>query len=107
MLARKLDDLDRVPHKVVLANCLEPKSLDAERAASHFRIPDEHARRKGLAFDLRPAERVDQEAEHVLLATIQPGLAAYSGLRRLEVGGKVEKHGEQLVVPQPRVADAV
>ena len=107
VLAGELDDLNRVPDDVVLADCLKPEGLDAERAFADFAVPDEEAGREDLALDLGLAGRVNEEDQHVLLAGVEPGAAGFvlaaegSPLGRLEVGGELRKHGENVGVVEP------
>jgi hypothetical protein len=77
-----------IPDDVILANCLELKCLNAQRAASYLAVPKEKAGREGLTIDFRPAGWVDEKAEHVLLSTIEPGRTIHAALRRLEVSGE-------------------
>ena len=104
---RKLDDLGRVPHDVVRTDRLEPEGLDADAAAADLRIPDEHAGGEGLAADLGPAGRVDEEAEHVLLPAVQAGRPVEAFRRGLEADGEFLDHGQQVGVEKPRVAGGV
>ena len=104
---RKLDDLRRVPHDVVRTDRLEPESLDADAAAADLGIPDEHAGGEGLAADLGPAGRVDEEAEHVLLASVQAGRPVEAFRRGLETNGEFLDHGQQIGVEKPGVAGGV
>jgi hypothetical protein len=62
VLSRELDDFDRIPDDVIATDRLEPKSLNAERSASDFGVPNEKAGRERLAVDLGPASRIDQSS---------------------------------------------
>ena len=55
MLARKLDDLDGIPHDVVLTHRLQPKCLHTERPSSDLRIPDEETWGERFAVDFDSA----------------------------------------------------
>src|SRR5262249_29157343 len=53
------------------------------------------------------AEWIDEETEQILLPTIEACGSIHTGLRRLKVGGELLEHGQEIVVPEPRVIDAV
>jgi len=128
VLATELDDLGRVPDDVILADRLKPECLRADRPLADLRVPDEETRSEGLALDLGPSGRVDQEAEHVLLAAIQTRRRRGLGIRnerdvvvgdlrlvsadvgrlwRHEVRRELANHREQVGVVQPGVARPV
>ena len=89
VLAGEVHHFDGIPDDVVLAHGLEPERLDADGAAADLAVPHEESRGEGLAADVRPAGRVDEEAEHVLLPSVQPGCAVEAFLRRLEIYGEL------------------
>ena len=107
MLAGELHDFRGVPDDVVLANCLEPEGFDADAAGAHLRVPEEEPGSERLAVDFGPAGGIDEEAEHVLLATIEPRCPVETSRRRLEVAGNFVDHVQQLGVMQPGVAGGV
>src|SRR5262249_33490664 len=107
VLPCELDDLGRVPDDVVLAHGLKPEGRDADRALPHLRVPDEEPGGEGLATDLAPAGRVHEEAEHVLLAGVEPCPAVYANRRRLEIDRELLEHRDHLGVVEPGVARAV
>ena len=76
-------------------------------AAADFRVPQEEPRGERLAVDLSPAGRIDEEAEHVLLSAVQAGRPVEALGRRLEIGGDLLDHVQQVGVVQPRVAGRV
>ena len=92
---------------MVLANRLKPERLDADRAAADLRVPDEEPRSEGLAADVGPAGRVDEEAEHVLLPAVQAGRPVEALGRGLKFDGELLHHGQQVGVVEPRVAGGV
>ena len=106
VLAGELDHLGRVPDDVVLADRLEPEGRDADRALADLAVPDEEAGGERLAVDLGPAGRVDEEAEHVLLAGIEPGPPPFEP--RCGGGWKSIANSRSIVedvrVVEPRVA---
>jgi hypothetical protein len=61
-----LNHFDGIPNDVVLADMLEPKSLDADTASSNFGVPHKEAGGKTLAADFHPSVRVDAEIATVL-----------------------------------------
>jgi hypothetical protein len=111
VLARVVHNLDGVPDDVILADSLEPECLHAHRAAADLRIPQKEPRRKRFAADLRPAERIDQETEHVLFPAVQPGSTLFVGaaglLRWLKIRRELANHRQQIDVVQPSVTCAV
>ena len=90
VLPRELDDLGRVPHDVILAHRLEPEGLDPDRALPDLAVPDEEAGGERLAADLRPAGRVDEKREQVLLPAVEARPAGRSLLGGLEVDGELQ-----------------
>ena len=72
-----------------------------------LRIPEEEPGGERLAADVRPAGRVDEEAEHVLLPAVEARAAVEALRRRLEAIGTVEHDVQQFGVVQPSVAGAV
>jgi hypothetical protein len=70
---------------VVLAHGLKPKRLNADGPLADLAVPDEESWGELLPADLRPAQRVDEKAEHVLLTAVESRRAVESLLRRLEV----------------------
>jgi hypothetical protein len=107
MLAAEVDDFDRIPNDVVLADRLEPKRLHAQRPLADLTVPEKEAGRERLAFDLGPPGRVDQEAEHVLLTGVQASAASRCLLGRLEIDGELLQECDQIGVKQARIARAV
>src|SRR5262249_41923049 len=107
VLAGELDDLRGIPHDMILANLLEPERRDADRRLADLRVPDEEAGRKCLAVNLRPACRIDEEAEEILLPGVEAGGAVESLRRRLEVHRELAEHRDEIDAPEARVGDAV
>jgi transposase len=60
-----------------------------------------------LIADLRPAGRVDEKAEKILLPTVKSRAAGARLLRWREVGGELQEHRHQVGVVEPRVVGAV
>src|SRR5205823_12224903 len=84
-----------------------PEGRDPEGASSDLGVPDENTGRERLAPDLRPALRVDEEGEHVLLATVE-SRAAVEGLGRWpEVDRELADHRQEVDVPEPGVVRPV
>lgn len=61
---------------MVLANCLKPEGLDAERAATDFRIPQKEAGRKRFAADFCPASDVPGLYSEELIVRTRSGAEA-------------------------------
>lgn len=107
VLPFELHDFNRIPHDVVLADTLEPECLNADRPLANFAIPDEEAWCELLVANLGPAGRVNQEAEQILLSAVESGGSTHAGGRRLELGGRVGDHFQQVRIPQPAVGHAM
>ena len=92
MLPRIVDDFNGIPDDVILAHCLEPECLNADRSAADFAIPEKESWSEGFAVDLRPSGRVNEKAEQILLSAIEPSRAVHALLRRLKVDREFAKH---------------
>lgn len=96
---------------MVAAVGLEPERLDADRPLAHVADPDKEPASECFAVDLRPACRVDEQVEHVLLAAVQARASLRARrsrlLRRNEVRRELAEHREQLHIVEPRVARPV
>lgn len=107
VFAAEFHNLDGIPNDVVLADRLKPEGLDTDRAATDFRVPEEETRREGLAVDVRPAQGINEKAEHVLLPAIESRAATRRRLRRLKVHREFLDKSEEIRVVQAGVACAV
>jgi len=72
--------------------------------ASRPRCSRRRSRGEGLAADLRPAGRVDEKGEHVLLSEVEARPAGRSLLGELEIDGELHEHRHEVGVEKPRVA---
>jgi hypothetical protein len=92
---------------VVLADFLKPERRDADRALADLAIPREEAGGERLAIDLGLAGGIDEKAGHVLPPSIEAGRAVHARLRRLEIGGELADHVDQIEIPESRVGDSM
>lgn len=90
---------------MICAHRLEPERLNADRPSADLAVPEEESRRERLAVDLRPAQRVNEKHEHVLLAAVQARAVVELGLlRRLEIRRKFPNDIQEVEVVQACVA---
>ena len=92
---------------MVLADRLKPERLDAKGAFADLAVPDEESGSERLAIDFGPARRINQEHEHVLFASVEPGAAGIvfdaerRFLGRLKIGSEFREPSNLLATSQP------